>query len=147
MVNFSKEKFIGRFFQIFLQVLADWQWYNYVDSGLPSGKEVLRIKMDETSICLWKRNVKGNLFLSKKRPAERRPVQRVARARMRTRLTHVAFSVRSDRDPTPAASGFGWQPARELMEQSASVRNHHPHVGAARRRQRATFAFALGGER
>ena len=41
-----------RFFQIFLQVLADWQWYNYVDSGLPSGKEGLRIKMDETSICL-----------------------------------------------------------------------------------------------
>jgi len=96
-----------RFFQIFLQVLADWQWYNYVDSGLPSGKEVLRIKMDWTSIFLQKRNMKGNMFPAISRPAERRPVQRVTRARMPARLAHVAFSVRSDRDPTPPASGFG----------------------------------------
>jgi len=45
---------------------------------------------------------------------------------MRTRLTHVVFSVRSDRDPTPAASGFGWQRSDLLVRAMAHLQNTRP---------------------
>ena len=80
-----------RFLRFFIQAMAAWQWYNYAEAHVPAGKDVLRLNLDETSICLFQGNDKGNVLLSKKRPAEHGPMQRVSRARRRTCLTHVAF--------------------------------------------------------
>ena len=85
------------------QACAAWQWYNYAESQVPSGKLPLRINLDETSICLFQGDVKGTVFVSRKR--KRRffedvpeqpdripePVQRVGRKQRRTCLTHVGI--------------------------------------------------------
>ena len=48
--------------------------------------------MDETSICLFQGEGKGNIMISKKRPLDAdEPVQRVPHSRRRGCLTHVGF--------------------------------------------------------
>lgn len=68
-----------------------WQWWNFCAAQIPGGKSVLKINVDETSICLFQGNVKGNILFSKKRPRDEEPVQRMPRSRRRCCLTHVAF--------------------------------------------------------
>ena len=69
-----------------------WQWFNFLAAQVPSGKTVLKINLDETAICLYQGEGKGNILLSKKRPrGEAEVVQRVPHSRRRTYLTHVAF--------------------------------------------------------
>ena len=67
-------------------------------SQVPNGKTVLRINLDETSICLFQGAGKGAVFVDTRRhreggglaaPAE--PVQSVPQARRRCCLTHIAF--------------------------------------------------------
>ena len=48
--------------------MATWQLYNYLLTSIPAGKRVLRINLDETSICLFQGRVKGNVFVSKREP-------------------------------------------------------------------------------
>ena len=50
---------------------------------------MLRLNMDETSLCLWQGQGKGTVFIDKKR--QLRPVQNVSRAKRRCCMTHVAF--------------------------------------------------------
>ena len=73
------------------QAFGVWQWWNYCCGQIPEGKTVLKINMDETSICLFQGDQKGNVFLSKKRKAGAQPSQRVPRSKRRCCLTHVAF--------------------------------------------------------
>ena len=68
-----------------------WQWWNFCTASIPHGKRLLKINVDETSICLFQGNVKGNVLVSKKRRREDGPVQRIPRSRRRCYLTHVAF--------------------------------------------------------
>ena len=72
-----------------VQASAAWQWWNFYDSNRPSGKELLRINLDETSICMFQGGVRGTVFASKKR---RRVSlrQRASRCQRRTYITHVA---------------------------------------------------------
>ena len=62
-----------------------WKWFNYVCSCVPPGQRVLRLNLDETSICLFQGGGRGNVFVSKKR----RATQRASRAVRRRCLTHV----------------------------------------------------------
>jgi hypothetical protein len=55
---------------------------------VPAGKRILRINLDETAICLFQGDAKGNVFLSKTDPAA---VQNIPLGQRRTYLTHVAF--------------------------------------------------------
>ena len=75
---------------LLLQARAVWQWYNYLQARAADGKRLLRINLDETSICLFQGDVKGTVFYDRKRDRTgERPAQRVSRAKRRTCLTHV----------------------------------------------------------
>ena len=74
------------------QALAAWQWFNCLSTKIPVGKTVLRINMDETSVCLWQGHGKGTVLFRKRRdPPGAEPVQRADRRKRRTCLTYVAF--------------------------------------------------------
>ena len=83
------------------QASAAWRWWNYVESRAPAGKTILRVNLDETSVCLYQGAVKGTVFWRKRgAPAEEEPVQRAGRAKRRTCMTHVALICdRSDIQP------------------------------------------------
>ena len=81
-------------FQIFflLQAAAAWQWFNHLASRAPAGKSILRINIDETSVCLFQGTGKGTVFYSKKRQGpDAEPTQPASRNKRRTCLTHVAI--------------------------------------------------------
>ena len=43
-----------------------WQHYNYFVGYVQVGRKVLRLNLDETSLCLWQGRRKGNVFIWKK---------------------------------------------------------------------------------
>ena len=65
---------------------AAWQWYNYTSSRDIGGREVLRLNLDETSVCLHQDPAKGNLFVTPRRLADRVP-----RWKRRRYMTHVGI--------------------------------------------------------
>ena len=79
------------------QASAVWQWWNHACSWALEGQAVLRVNMDETSVCLCQGDAKGTVVATKKRlrdqgaPGPDGPLQQVSRSRRRTCLTHVAF--------------------------------------------------------
>lgn len=64
-----------------------WQWFNHLASRIPACKCALRINMDETSVCMWQGNARGNIFVSKRCL----PTQNVPRSTCRQYMTHLAF--------------------------------------------------------
>ena len=66
--------------------MAIWRWYNYVCSQVPRSKTILRLNLDETSICLYQGDVRGKMFVISKQ----RPTQYVHLSRRRCCLTHIA---------------------------------------------------------
>ena len=86
-----------------------WQWYNFLESQTPTGFQVLRLNLDETSVKLFQGDQKGTCFFKKKRPREPNdsqeeaaeeveegdgadePVQKVNLQKKRTCLTHVGL--------------------------------------------------------
>jgi len=74
-----------------LQAHAAWQWWNYCCARLPAGKACVKINLDETSVCLFQGDSKGNVFVNKKRLRDE-PVQTIPRWKKRCYLTHVAFA-------------------------------------------------------
>ena len=73
------------------QATVAWKWYNYFEAQLPADRAILKINLDETSVCLFQGGAKGNLLLSKAHLQGRRPRQGVPRGKTRTYLTHIAF--------------------------------------------------------
>lgn len=55
---------------------------------MQGGKKVLRLNLDETSLCLFQGNRKGNVFISKKEPSA---AQRVSHTTKRTFLSHIGI--------------------------------------------------------
>ena len=72
---------------MFGKCVAAWQWHNYLCSQVPSDKRVLRLNLDETSVCLFQGSRFGNLFTNK---ATQPPVH-VPHSKKRTYLSHVAI--------------------------------------------------------
>ena len=68
-----------------VQALAALHWYNYVADQVPADKRILRLNIDETSVCLFQGSGRSNVFVSKKR----RVSQHVSRATRRRCMTHV----------------------------------------------------------
>ena len=56
---------------------------------MPTGKAVLRVNLDETSVCLFQGGGKGTVFVQKRPGGE--PFQRVSRSKRRSCLTHVGL--------------------------------------------------------
>ena len=74
------------------QAVAAWQWFNHLASKVPADRSLLRINIDETSVCLFQDTGKGTVFNCKKRWApDPEPTQPASRKRRRTCLTHVAI--------------------------------------------------------
>jgi hypothetical protein len=69
------------------EAIAAWQWYNYLAARVPVGRTILRINLDETSICLYQGARFGNNF----DPNGGAAVQNASLARRRTYMTHVAI--------------------------------------------------------
>ena len=88
---FQLNQFRAQNVHLLYKAFAAWQWFNYCTTQAPEGKVLLKINLDETSICLFQGEGKGNILLSKKRPLEGEAVQRIPHSRRRMCLTHVAF--------------------------------------------------------
>ena len=67
------------------QAVATWQWANYLHAHVPSGKRALLVNFDETAVCAFQGDGKGNVFLG------RGAIQRVSCGKRRTYLSYVAF--------------------------------------------------------
>ena len=75
-----------------------WRLWNHYETLVPATKTVLRLNLDETSVCLFQGDVAGNILVSKKRA--RSVAQRVPRAKRRCCMTHVGLICdRSDIQP------------------------------------------------
>ena len=72
---------------MFGKCVAAWQWHNYLCSKVPGDKRVLRLNLDETSVCLFQGSRFGNLFINK----ATQPSVHVPHAKKRTYLSHVAI--------------------------------------------------------
>ena len=70
------------------EALTRWQWHNHLCSAVPSGKRVLLVNLDETAICAFQGDVKGNVLVARKTMAA---AQRVSHGERRRFLTHVAL--------------------------------------------------------
>ena len=69
-----------------LQVIAVWKWFNHLSNRPMGSKEILRLNLDESSICLFQGAGKGNVFVARKR----RVVQFVTKGKRRACFTHIA---------------------------------------------------------
>ena len=82
------------------KTIACWQWFNYLESrATEEGKTVLRINLDETSVCVHQGGRNGNVFVNKR---SRGPelVESVSASARRKYMTYVAVICdRSDLQP------------------------------------------------
>jgi hypothetical protein len=69
------------------KVFAAWQWYNYVEQQIEGNADLLRVNLDETSVCMYLGGRKGNVFMSRSEPA----VEHVRLGQRRAYMTHVAM--------------------------------------------------------
>ena len=69
---------------MFPQAFAAWRWWNHYEM-LEQRKTLLRINMDESSICLHQGDGKGTIVLDRERHRED-AVQRVSRRTRRRRI-------------------------------------------------------------
>ena len=67
-----------------------WRWFNYHASRCPADKVLLRLNLDETSVCLWNGDDSGNVLVRRRRGADD-VRQDVRRGATRTNFTHVAI--------------------------------------------------------
>jgi hypothetical protein len=97
-----------------------WQWFNFYSASAPPGKEILRVNVDETSVCLFQGGHRGNIFVSKRDE----PTERAALNQRRSYITHVAFvSDRADVQPLLPQFVIGNEhvlPARQLAALQAA---------------------------
>ena len=73
----------------FSQVQAVWQWYNYLTAAVPAGKRVLRLNLDETSLCLHQARPQGIICLDRKRC--RSLAQPVPHAKRRRYMSYISI--------------------------------------------------------
>jgi hypothetical protein len=75
--------------ELMAKARAVWQWYNHLEANVPAGKALLRINLDETSVCAFQGGVAGNIFSTKRRLLE--PIESASLGKRRRCLTHVAL--------------------------------------------------------
>ena len=83
------QPFSDKFNVFCMQAFAMWRWWNEYEMRVAPGKTILKLNLDETSVCVYQGNVEGNVFL----PRGRHPTlaQHVPRAMRRKNLTFVAM--------------------------------------------------------
>ena len=72
-----------------MQAQASWRWWNFYETQISPPRVMLKMNLDETSLCVHPGSLRGTLFLPRSR---RRDLgQRVSRGRRRTNVTLVAI--------------------------------------------------------
>ena len=69
------------------QAMAAWRWYNFIESQVPAGKSILRINLDETSLPLRPKSLRGHVFARNNEKLG----ERVSKHEQRACFTHVAM--------------------------------------------------------
>ena len=75
-------------FRTHIEAMATWQWWNYVSCQFSDSREIIRLNMDETSVCLFPGLRKGAIFIDKKR---RPPVCKTPSSKRRCCMTYITF--------------------------------------------------------
>ena len=70
-----------------LKAEAVWQWHNHLESKVEGGRRLVRINLDETALCLFQDDKKGNVFVRKGHNSS----QKANLAPRRAYITHVAM--------------------------------------------------------
>jgi len=111
-----------------------WQWWNYCHDHVPSGKTLLNINLDETSVCLFQGQGKGNIFATKKQQGGE-PVQRVPRSKKRCCVTHVGIICdRPELQPLMPQVIVGNEATFKAGEMAALTRRCPPNVRLVRQK-------------
>jgi hypothetical protein len=74
--------------QFVWKAFAVWRWWNEYERRVPVEKQLLKLNLDESSICVYQGDVAGNVFVSRGR--HKTIAQRVPRTKRRKNLTLVA---------------------------------------------------------
>ena len=115
---------------------ALWQWWNCAASHVPPGFVLLRINLDETSICLFQGSGKGAVAFRKgKQCPSEEPVQGVARSTKRSCLTHIGLVCdRPDLQPRPPQVIIGNEHQFQAREMQALMAACPPNVHLIRQK-------------
>ena len=70
----------------FVVARVDWQWFSWLEERAPAGKQLLRLNLDETSVCIYPGREAGSVFISKRKA----PVESAPASKRRRCMTHVA---------------------------------------------------------
>ena len=74
------------------QALAVWKWYNFAEQQCPEEKRILRVNVDETSICHWMFSACGNVIKqTNTKCGSVQPRAKVPHSCTRRYFTYVAF--------------------------------------------------------
>ena len=74
------------------QARVAWQWFNYYESKISTGKRMIRMNLDETPICMYMGGSNGCVARKLDTQARRtEPRETVERRMKRTYMTHVAL--------------------------------------------------------
>ena len=72
-----------------LQARASWRWWNFYEDRVVAPRVMLKMNLDETSLCVHQGGLRGTIFLPH---ARRRELgQRVSKGKRRTNVTLVAI--------------------------------------------------------
>ena len=74
------------------EAFVAWKWFNAVTVYCPPDRKLLRINVDETSICLFQGDTSGTVIKNPKAAGMRLFANMTPRSKARTFMTHVAFS-------------------------------------------------------
>ena len=116
------------------QAFAAWQWFNACSCRVADGKGVLRLNLDETSLCLFQGEMKGHILDGRKR-GRCEPTQKVSQGKRRCCLTHVGLVCdRSDIQPLLPQVLVGTEATFKASEMSRLVAASPPNVHLVRQR-------------
>lgn len=109
------------------QVDAVWTWWNWLETHVAPGKQVLKINLDETSVRFYYRSKKGLFFPSKRKgKGLQRPRHKTSKGDQRKALTHVGLICNSPEVqvllPQVILGNCHTLPARRLPELQAKCR-------------------------
>ncbi len=77
--------------------MAVWKWYNWVAASCPQDRKVLRVNLDESSICLHQGMGRGNVVTSHRESVfNLEPFQKVNRTKHRTNFTYIGIICQSN---------------------------------------------------
>lgn len=74
------------------KTIAVWKWYNYTAASCPANKTILRVNLDESSVCIHQGQGRGNVITEHRRGTlGLEPTQKVNRSKHRLNFTYISI--------------------------------------------------------